>query len=87
MHMDIQMGVMVVQGYKLEWTPGHTHTETCRSRLEEELAKDNGRRWQNAKAREMARTATDAGLARTREEREKRRKFENPDFGKGKGYF
>ena len=24
MRMDIQMGVMVVQGYKLEWTPGHT---------------------------------------------------------------
>ena len=23
MHMDIQMGVMAVQGYKLEWTPGH----------------------------------------------------------------
>ena len=23
MHMDIQMGVMVVQVYRLEWTPGH----------------------------------------------------------------
>ena len=56
------------------------HTETCRSRIEEELAKENGRRWQNAKAREMARTATDAGLARAREEGEKRRKLVDPVF-------
>ena len=48
------------------------HTETCRTRLEEELAKDNGPRWMKAKAREMARTATDAGLARAREERDKK---------------
>jgi len=40
------------------------HTETCRTRLEEELAKDNGPRWMKAKAREMARDAADAGLAR-----------------------
>merc|ERR1712086_1239308 len=33
------------------------HTEICRTRLEEELAKDNGPRWQNAKARKMTRTA------------------------------
>ena len=51
-------------------------TETCRTRLEEELAKDNGPRWKNAKAREMARTATDAGLARAREERDKKRRVE-----------
>ena len=50
------------------------HTETCRTRLEEELAKDNGPRWMKAKAREMARDAADAGLARAREEMEKRRK-------------
>ena len=50
------------------------HTETCRTRLEEELAKDNGPRWLKAKAREMARDAADAGLARAREEMEKRRK-------------
>ena len=31
----------------------------------------------------MARTATDAGLARAREEREKRRKLEDPYFGPG----
>ena len=47
------------------------HTETCRSRLEEELAKGDSRRWQNAKAREMARTATDAALVEI-----KRRKLE-----------
>ena len=40
--------------------------------MEEELAKDNGPRWMKAKAREMARTAADAGLARAREERETR---------------
>ena len=56
------------------------HTETCRSRLEEELAKGDSRRWQNAKNREMARTATDAALVRVREEREKRRKPESLDF-------
>ena len=56
------------------------HTETCRSRLEEELAKGDNRRWQNAKNREMARTATDAALVRVREEREKRRQLESPDF-------
>ena len=56
------------------------HTETCRARLEEELAKGDNRRWQNAKNREMARTATDAALVRVREEREKRRKLESPDF-------
>jgi len=48
------------------------HTETCRARLEEELAKDNGPRWMKAKAREMARTAADAGLVRARGERETR---------------
>ena len=42
-----------------------------------------GQRWQDAKAREMARSATDAGLARAREEREKRRKLDDPDFGPG----
>ena len=47
------------------------HTETCRSRLGEELAKGDSRRWQNAKAREMARTATDAALVEI-----KRRKLE-----------
>ena len=47
------------------------HTETCRARLEEELAKGDNRRWKNAKNREMARTATDAALVRVREEREK----------------
>jgi len=52
------------------------HTETCRTRLEEELAKDNGPRWMKAKAREMARTAADAGLARAREERDKKRRVE-----------
>jgi len=52
------------------------HTETCRTRLEEELAKDNGPRWMKAKAREMARTAADAGLARAREESDKKRRVE-----------
>ena len=56
------------------------HTETCRARLEEELAKGDNRRWKNAKNREMVRTATDAALVRVREEREKRRKHESPDF-------
>ena len=52
------------------------HTETCRTRLEEELAKDNGPRWMKAKAREMARTAADAGIARAREESDKKRRVE-----------
>ena len=56
------------------------HTETCRARLEEELAKGDNRRWKNAKNREMDRTATYAALVRVREEREKRRKLESPDF-------
>ena len=56
------------------------HTETCRASLEEELATGDNRRWKNAKNREMARTATDAALARVREERERRRKLESPDF-------
>ena len=56
------------------------HTETCRARLEEELAKGDSRRWQNAKNREMARTATDAALVRVREEREKRRRLESTDL-------
>ena len=63
------MGVMVVQGYKLEWTPGHIQ-RLADPDFGEELAKDSGQRWQNAKAREMARSATDAGLARARGERE-----------------
>ena len=49
------------------------HTETCRARLEEELAKGDNRRWKNAKDRELARTATDAALVRVRERCEKRR--------------
>ena len=50
------------------------HTETCRARIEEELEKDGGPRWVKAKAREMARDAADAGLARARAETEKRRR-------------
>merc|ERR1712086_308521 len=56
------------------------HTETCRARLEEQLAKGDNRRWKNAKDRELARTATDAALVRVREDRAKRRKLESPDF-------
>ena len=48
------------------------HTETCRARLEEELAKGDNRRWKNAKDRESARTATDAALARVREIRKEK---------------
>ena len=43
------------------------HAETCRARLEEELAKGDNRRCKNAKDRELARTATDAALVRVRE--------------------
>ena len=50
------------------------HTETCRARIEEELEKDGGPRWMKANAREMARDAADAGLARARAETEKRRR-------------
>ena len=62
------------------------HTETCRARLEEELAKGDNRRWKKAKDRELARTATDAALVRVREIREekireeKRRKLDSPDL-------
>ena len=45
-------------------------------RPEEELQKDKGPRWMKAKARELARDAADAGLARAREEIVKRRKID-----------
>ena len=48
------------------------HAETCRARLEEELAKGDNRRWKNAKDCELARTATDAALVRVREIREEK---------------
>ena len=43
------------------------HSESCRARIEEELAKGDSRRWKNAKDRELARSATDAALVRVRE--------------------
>ena len=52
------------------------HTETCRARLEEELANGGNRRWKNAKDRELARTATDAALVRVREIREEKMREE-----------
>ena len=52
------------------------HTETCRARLDEELAKGDNRRWENAKDRELARTATDAALVRVREMREEKMREE-----------
>ena len=55
---------------------GRPHTETRRKRLEEELAKDKGPRWMKAKARELAGDAADAGLARAREEMDKRRRVD-----------
>ena len=61
------------------------HAESCRARLEVELAKGDSRRWKNAKDRELARTATDAALVRVREIREekireeKRRRLDSSD--------
>ena len=50
------------------------HSESCRARLEEELGKGPGdnRRWQAAKDRQLARSATDAALVRAREIREEK---------------
>ena len=48
-------------------------------RLGEELEKDKGPRWMNAKARELARDAADAGLARAREEMDKRRRVDTEE--------
>ena len=49
------------------------HADSCRTRLEEELAKGDNRRWKNAKERELIRTATDAALALVREIRGERK--------------
>ena len=54
------------------------HSESCRARLEEELGKGPGdnRRWQVAKDRQLARSATDAALVRVREIREEKMREE-----------
>ena len=54
------------------------HSESCRARLEEELGKGPGdnRRWQAAKDRQLARSATDAALEEMRENKRRLDKSE-----------
>ena len=47
------------------------HSETCRARMEDAMKDSANPRWLKAKARELARDAADAGLARVRDEAEK----------------
>ena len=48
------------------------HSETCRARMEEAMKDSSNPRWIKANARELARDATDAGLARSKTETDKR---------------